>query len=153
MTTKKNKKNISLCLLDIQETSFKFNAIYDYSKLSKETLRLGIGQHFHADIENETLTIGASINYTNDPDNAELAELSVLLNFKISDLGQFVRSTEDGIQTENDELILNLLNISFGTLRGLFYARLKGTPLEKYPIPLISKNELEGTNKDNLKQE
>lgn len=147
------QKSNAMYLLDIQETSFKYNAIYDYSKLSKETLRLGIGQQFHANIEDEILTVGISINYINTPDKTELASISILLNFKISDLGSLVTPTENGIETENSELILNLLNISIGTLRGVFYARLKGTPLEKYPIPLIPKDELEQSNKKNSKKE
>lgn len=148
MKEKEKKEAISIRLIDIKETAFKFNADYDCSEITDKNLGFGIGQKFHADLNNDTLTIGVSINYRKLPEEIELAELSILLNYKIPELGKMAKSLEDGVQINNKHLMLNLLSVSYGTLRGVLYTRLKGTPLEKFPLPLISANDLANFGKE-----
>lgn len=146
MAKKNEKRSVSLFLIDIQETEFKFNSEFEYSQVSDDTLEFGMGQKFNADVEAERLSVEVSFHYIYLPTDVDLARLTIVLNFQIKNLGEFIKPIEDGIQTDDSGFVLNILNVAIGTLRGVCYARLKGTPLEKHPIPLISNEQLAKMN-------
>mgnify|MGYP001220160998 CR=1 FL=1 len=129
---------VSLSIIDIKETAFKYNAEYDYSKLSRDFLGLGFNEKLNPNMDNNILGIEASVSYLDTRDETLLTELSVLINFSISNLDKLVEMKSKMIKLKNDNFIINLFNISIGTLRGVLYSKLKGTPLEGYPLPAIS---------------
>lgn len=45
------------------------------------------------------------------------------------------------------EIVPTLLNITFGTLRGVLFEKTKGTPLAEFPLPLIPMPELVKMNR------
>lgn len=80
-----------------------------------------------------------------------LVKLGVLVNFEIVGLENVAELLEDGFKVKDDRLIINLLSIVLGTLRGILYTKLVNTPLEGYPLPLFSPDHIKRiANKRNV---
>ncbi len=135
---KKDKIEISLSITDIQETAFKYNTEYDYSKLSKDILGLSLGGKLNPNMKDNILGIETSLSYTDIRNDTVLTELSILINFCISNLDELIETKDDIIEIKDNDIVFGLFNISIGTLRGVLHSKLKGTPLENYPLPPIS---------------
>lgn len=138
------KATVSLSIIDIQETAFKYNTEYDYSKLSRDVLGLGLNEKLNPNIEDNILGVETSLSYVDIRDQTPLIELAVLMKFSISNLDKLIEIKGDAIEVKDDNFIFGLFNISIGTLRGVLYSKLKGTPLEDYPLPAIPADALKG---------
>jgi hypothetical protein len=142
MENKKKKTetplSVSISIEKIQEISFKYNAEYDYSKLSNNKIELGFKNKLKPLFDKNILDVGIGVCYRDSNEKKELAELEIMISFGLSNLNQFVKEENDSLQVNDGDLIVNLLSIGIGTLRGILYSKFKGMPLEKYPLPLIS---------------
>ena len=72
----------------------------------------------------------------------ELSRLQILLWFYVEDMRSVVSEKEGKIDIKSKDLITMGLNTSIGTARGILYTRLKGTFLEKFPLPLLNPSEI-----------
>lgn len=108
---------------------------FDYSSISIQNLSFGMKYETKASKNTEKVGITVTAIYTTG--NESLSEYSILMEFKVRGLAQLISTDSKGVEIINRDFILNLLNISIGTLRGAFFLRTKGTGLEKFPIPLI----------------
>ena len=78
----------------------------------------------------------------NAESNIEVASCAVVLTYMVENIGNFVTRESDDRLTIRDQLMLNMLNPAYGTLRGVMYARFAGTLLERRPLPLVDINDL-----------
>lgn len=136
------KVKVSLSIIDIQETAFKYNTEYDYSKLSKDVLGLELNGDLNPNMNDNILGVKTSLSYVDIRDKTILVELVILIKFSISNLSKLIEIKNDALEVMDDNFVLSLFNISIGTLRGVLYSRLKGTPLEDYPLPAIPADSL-----------
>lgn len=63
-------------------------------------------------------------------------ELKVLMKFHVTPFETVIKKESNGFQIP-DTLMLNLLNIVAGTIRGILYEKLRGTILQNEVFPLI----------------
>lgn len=131
----RNNIDVLIALDNIQEVSFRYNTEFDYSTLSIQNLSFGMKYETKTSRDTEKVGITVTTIYTTG--NESLSEYSILMEFKVRGLAQLITTDSKGEEVINRDFILNLLNISIGTLRGAFFLRTKGTGLEKFPIPLI----------------
>lgn len=136
-----NNIDILIALDNMQEVSFSYNPDFDYSTLSLRNLSFGM--KYETKASKDTEKVGITVTAIYNAGNESLSEYSLLMEFKVRGLAQLISTDSKGEEIINRDFILNLLNISIGTLRGAFFLRTKGTGLEKFPIPLIPTSVLE----------
>lgn len=138
-----NKIDVSIALVNIQETSYHFNTDFDYSSLDGKSLSFGMKYETKTDKDEERVRITTTAIYQSTESKETLAEYSIMIEFLVPGLSNLISKDQDGVEIINRDFILNLLNISIGTLRGAFFLKTKNTPLENFPIPLIPSTILE----------
>ena len=130
--------NIKISLLNLTETLYRFNYDYDYSTIKPDDLKVDFIHSFKSDQEKGEFGVEVKARYKSAHDNCVLAELGVYTNFRIDPFSAFIKmETEKGFETNLPDALEHLCEINVGALRGIFFTKLKGTPLEKYLIPLI----------------
>lgn len=133
---KKKLQDIKTTLLSISETLYRFNYDYDYSILDSNDLRIDFAHNFKSNDEACVFEIEIKAKYK-CKENV-LTELGVLTSFIIDPYSEFiVGKNEEGFSTNIPEILEKIYSISLEILKGVFFSKLKGTPLEKYPIPFI----------------
>lgn len=77
-----------------------------------------------------------------------ICECILGVRFAIKDFDTVVTIDEDSKKINfTSNLMPTFLNITYGALRGALYERVKNSPLESFPLPLMSMSELEINNR------
>lgn len=143
MGDKKENGSFLIALTSIQEIAFRFNAGYDYSSFSGDNLSFGIKYDVQTEKEAEIVRLTITITYLASDNKELLTEYSLLTEYHLIGLSKLITIDEHGEETMEKDVIINMLNLSIGTLRGAFFLKMKDTPLSKFPIPLIPSDLLE----------
>lgn len=143
-----NKVDVSIALVNIQETSYQFNTEFDYSSLTGRNLSFGMKYETKTNKEEERVRITTTVIYQSTESKETLATYSIMIEFQVQGLSCLLSIDKNGVEVINRDFIINLLNISIGTLRGAFFLKTKGTVFEKFPIPLIPSTILENEIKE-----
>ncbi len=141
-------KSVSMYLLSIEETKV-INNIggKDLSNLSEKNLNIHFLIHSEVYKTNDEIHVSCAIKYTYDNQELFLAESKN--KYHVEDLSDLViKNDNDNTVGFKYDIIPTLINVSYGTLRGIVYKETKNSPLEKYPVPLIPLNIL--TEKSSL---
>lgn len=142
------KTKINIALSKIQEVSYQFNTEFDISSLTPRSLSFGMKYETKTNKEEEKVRITTSVIYLSTDSKETLAEYAIMIEFHVKGLTELITIDSNDKELINRDLILNLLNISIGTLRGAFFLKTKGTAFEHFPIPLIPSNILEDEVKE-----
>lgn len=132
-----NELYYKLAISSIQEISFYYNINYDYSNFDIKDIQIGITYSLNVDNEKDIVGIVFGIKYSTKEDDMKLLEYSMLVSFKIPELENIISKEGENIHVKDKSIILNLLNISIGTVRGALFLKSKGTIFERFPMPLI----------------
>lgn len=73
--------------------------------------------------------------------DAYIGELKVIMKFNILPFDTIIKKENENFKIP-DMLLLNLLNIITGTIRGILYEKLRGTILQNEIFPLINVKDL-----------
>ena len=123
----------------INETEFKVNYEFDYSRFDPDKLQIHICHEITPFLDTEKIAIKAKASYIYD-DEAEtlLATNAVLMTFGLHPIADIIAIKEDGTFTsQNADIINGFIAAAMGVLRGLILKNLRGMPLEHYYHPLI----------------
>lgn len=134
---KKNELYCTFFINDIQDVSFFYNVDYDCSRLDVNDIQVGMKHSIKIDNEKNIAGVHLGIIYLTSQDNVKLLEYSMNINFRIPELKNIITEEDNNIVVKDKNIILNLLNISVGTLRGALFLKTKGTGLERFPLPVI----------------
>lgn len=125
--------------MNIIETGFLYNFEFDYDGFDHKNLRFYFSHAIVPRPEEKTLAIKLDVTLAYGEDQIQLAYNAIAVTFNLNSINDVVSFNSNGyVETRNPEIIDNLLQTVVGTLRGTLYKNLKGTPLEPYPLPLIS---------------
>lgn len=106
--------------LDCSKCNFKFTTSY--------------GQSFH--IENSEIhNVFEFKVYPNPRSRKPIANHSVLVVFEIKDIKNYVKPNKE--LTLPNILVASMIQITIGTTRGLWFSRVKGTPIENAILPIL----------------
>ena len=136
------KKLLDVSLTAIQERSFTFNYDYNPEGFDIENMQIQFGLNAIPKIDKDLLGIELTIVLNDNKSVTELSRLQILLWFYVEDMRSVVSEKEGKIDIKSKDLITMGLNTSIGTARGILYTRLKGTFLEKFPLPLLNTSEI-----------
>ena len=71
-----------------------------------------------------------------------LIRLVTSVEFQILNMEKLLLFTKNGSIKDPTHIIAPLLVVSYGAMRGMMATKTAGTPLEKFPVPLLSQSEL-----------
>lgn len=134
MSSVEKQTPLCLSLVGIKETGFSIRPDLRESDIAKIDWMIGFRPILHEDSRISVEVRSVAINTEN---NTEVASCAVMVTFSVENIGEFVTKESETKLNIRDHMMLNMLNPSYGTLRGVMYARFTGTPLEQRPLPLI----------------
>ena len=95
--------------------------------------------------QEETIYVRSGIRYSNEED--VLCECVIGIQYGLEDFNSLIHIDEDSKRINfSSSFIPTFLNMTYGTLRGVLFEKVKGTSLSSYPLPPISMQELEKMN-------
>lgn len=128
-----------------KEYPFDFSAIYEIewrAKLMGEEFSQGDGTiDTNIDIglgivhEHNTIFVNVSVSYKDSKDSEELMFYHTQLHFDIS---PDIIPEADNITSVDKNLVRSLIQLSISMVRGIIYARTKGTYLQSQLLPLVN---------------
>ncbi len=141
-------QSVSMYLLSIEDTRININTGgKDLANLSVNNLNIHFLIHTEVYKAKDEIHVNCAIKYTYE--NQELFFAKSKNKFHVDDLANLIiKNDNDNTVGFKYDIIPTLINISYGTLRGIVYMATKNNPLEKYPVPLIPLNVL--TEKSSL---
>ncbi len=134
MSSVEKQTPLCLSLVGIKETGFSIRPDLRESDIAKIDWMIGFRPILH---EDSRISVEVRSVAINTESNTEVASCAVMVTFSVENIGEFVTKESETKLNIRDHLMLNMLNPSYGTLRGVMYARFAGTPLEQRPLPLI----------------
>lgn len=117
----------------------------DASAITEESLQFQYKVGTVVRLEENTISVGLSIRFRLD--NSIIFEAGADFNYFVSSIDAVM-----DVDLENRKLSMKvnilptLLADSYSSLRGIVYVRTLGTPLQKFPIPMIDTNTLLSKN-------
>jgi len=122
----------------IAETEFKMNYEFDYSEFHPEKLHIQVGHEIKPTVETNQIAIKVKASFVYGDEGILLATNSVLMTFGLTPIKDVIMMKDDATFTSKNSMIIDTFLITaMGALRGVLMKNLKGSPLERYYIPLI----------------
>lgn len=134
-----NNTPLRLSLVGIRETGFSIRPDLREQDIDRIDWMVGFRP---IPLEGARIAVEVRSAAINAESNIEVASCAVVLTYMVENIGNFVTRESDDRLTIRDQLMLNMLNPAYGTLRGVMYARFAGTLLERRPLPLVDINDL-----------
>lgn len=137
-------KEIQISLSEINELTFYLNPIpipIEQIEFGKN-LNLEIGFRFEVTPENGIFKFFTSVNYTIQELADPIVGIETEIVFGIPNLSSVVK-IENGAQIQvEDNFLATLAGVCIGTTRGILAANLKGSPMAKFPLPILNPTEI-----------
>ena len=134
-----NNTPLRLSLVSIKETGFGIRPDLREQDIAKIDWMIGFRP---IPQEGSCISVEVRSAAINTKTNIEVASCAVVLTYTVENIAEFVTREPNDKLTVRDQLMVNMLNPAYGTLRGVMYARFVGTLLERRPLPLISIQDL-----------
>ncbi len=140
--TKQSK--ILLKILELKQDKFFLNEFsnddFDDTKLS-----ISYATKFIPKIEEDTFIVSVRIiyEYIEDGSVEKLLEFIVHASFLVNNIGKFIKQSGDDelVYDIDDDLLVNLVSLSFSAVRGMLAVKTENTYLKKYILPLVKVKE------------
>lgn len=92
-------------------------------------------------VERETGQVGVKAGVKYVFGKIEIFRLETLTAFEIKDIASVISIDRQQKRINfSVDIVPTFLNVAIGTLRGILVEKMAGTPLGKYPLPLIDSN-------------
>ena len=128
-----NENMISIELKNISEIGFTYLYDYDYDSVDEKLLEVGLELETKFVSEENLYNIDLDVSYKHNEDI--LSTLKVRFGFEIRPFDLIIDN--EGNEIISRDLLLNLINIAVGTIRGVLFVKMQNTPLNKYILPIF----------------
>ena len=143
-------KDIQISLREINEISFYLKPIsIPIEKIEfGKNLNLGIGFRFDVNLEKNIFKFYTLVEYKILEFKDSIVGIETEIVFEIPNLSSVVKKEDDNqLQIENN-FLATLAGVCIGTTRGLLASNTKGSPIAKFPLPILNPTEIiENMNK------
>jgi len=126
-------------LIDIAVKRFCFESIDD-KKWIIDALPITFQISFRFDPDSEKIFLFMVAKVCTPQDETIVAELAVEYTFSVKGLGSLEK--ENDLIKIPQPFLLNLINIGYGTLRGIFHERVANTALSRVILPILNVQDL-----------
>jgi len=137
-------KDIQIKLNEINEISFYLKPIPIPIEQIKfgENLNLEIGFRFDVNQEEDLFKFYTLVNFRIDEYKEPIVSIETELVFEIPNLSSIVKfESDDQLQIENN-FLTTIAGVCIGTTRGLLASNTKGSPIAKFPLPILNPTEI-----------
>lgn len=134
------KRKIEIRLLKVQEISFYVDSSLYVRKesIKPDDLNISFGLKLTPDIQHDLLELYIVATYnTNEKEGEKILEMESLNTFEIKNIKDLLIVNEGAIE-DISGIIPTLVGVAIGTIRGMLVAKTAGTPLDKYPLPMVN---------------
>src|SRR5574344_133007 len=129
---------IQYALLSMNETEFSFNYDIDYDNFDESKVQLKFANKITVDKKKEELVISFDVYICSVTDDVIYAKNSIRTVFGMKPFNDVIEQTDDdSFKVKAPDLIDTFINVTIGAVGGMFAKNLKGTPLNKFILPLI----------------
>lgn len=138
MSTKKRK--IEIRLLRVKEVGFYMDSSLDMVKelINPGDLNISFGLRLAPDIQHDLLELNVVVIYRfNGKEGRKILEIESLNMFEIKNLKDLLLVNEEAIE-DRSGIVPTLVGVAIGTIRGILVTRTAGTPMDKYPLPMVN---------------
>ena len=112
--------------------------------LDKTQISVNLNVDFYITNDKKILSVLSQITYKYTHGNIaeKLLYLDSAMDFTSDNFEDFVTMNRDGSFKFNDIMLVNLISITFGTIRGILIEKNKGLYLSKYILPPVDPNQI-----------
>ena len=131
------KVNIKFRLVSIDSEQYtpKFEGI-EFDSIPEERLKFQYKIDTEIQMSKGRILVIPSIRYSYE--ERELLAASAIFTYSVFNLANAIAVDKENQRINvNADLFPSLVGAAYSTLRGIVYARTIGTPLAKYPLPMI----------------
>lgn len=143
-------KDIQISIDEIKEISFFVNQApvpIDQIEIG-EDLSIGIGFEFDVNLEINKFKFYTTVNFSVQEHPEPLVGIETEIIFDIPNLSAVVKIEKNEQLQIEDKFLATLAGVCIGTTRGMLAANLKGSPMAKFPLPILNPTEIiENMNK------
>ena len=125
---------IEMALIGSSEIKFMLNSPSE--EIDADILKFGYINNVIPNLTQKTLTVDFGIQYSYNDEPILECRYAFYYGYNAPDNAGVITSAEDGLNINND-LMKIALNVATGAIRGIMIARTAGTPLAKFPLPLL----------------
>lgn len=137
-----SENRISFSLVSLQEERFELRPEANPT-LDDLRIQYLVESEIHPD--EEYIYVRTGIRYR--VEETVVCECVLGMKFSIDSFHSVISIDESSKKINfTSNLMPTFLNMTYGALRGALYERVKDTPMESFPLPLISMQELEKSN-------
>ncbi|MDY0173936.1 MAG: hypothetical protein RBR62_01955 [Bacteroidales bacterium] len=135
-----SKRKIEIRLLKVQEISFYVDSsLYaEKESIKANNLNISFGLRLRPNIQHNILELYLVVVYkVNENEERKILEIESLNTFRIKNIKDLLKINEDSIE-DISGIIPTLVGVAVGTIRGMLVNKTTGTPLDKYPLPMVN---------------
>lgn len=134
------KRKIEIRLLKVQEVGFYMDSSLYVAEesIKPDDLNISFGLRLAPDIQHNLLELNVIVIYRiNGKEGRKILEISSLNIFEIKKIKDLLIVNEEAIE-DISGIIPTLVGVAVGTIRGMLVNKTAGTPLDKYPLPMVN---------------
>ena len=136
---KKQELKYNLRILEINLIKFsQFELLEKFEKTTTPLIEFQTQFHFKVNKEESKLNCLTTVNMKMIDTNENFADLIVETIFLITPFEIIAKKTGENQYDINDMVLLNIANVSFSTVRGIIFEKLKGTIAQNEIYPLAN---------------
>lgn len=143
-------RDIQISIVEINEISFFVNPSpvpIEQIEIG-EDLRIGLGFEFDVDLGNNQFKFLTTVNFFIEEHPTALVGIETEIIFDVPNLSSVVKVEKNEQLQIEDNFLAILAGVCIGTTRGMLAANLKGSPMAKFPLPILNPTEvIENMNK------
>ena len=133
-------QGIEMQVVQIQEMNFALDeSLWTLKDIDRDDLDVQMGIKFQPIMRENHMSISVKVYYRYKIDG----EMKPIMSIEIATL--FLIVDMDTQFNDKSNIIPSLLNVAIGATRGFLAAKVSGTILSKYPLPLMDVNEVLST--------
>ena len=107
-----------------------------------ENLIFGLAFNFDISFEDEILKHKTLIRFILENIEEPIIELETELVYHVINIKEVAKFIKEGEMDIDDNFLATITGVSLGTSRGILAKNTKGTPLSKYPLPILNPAEI-----------
>lgn len=135
---------IKVSILEVNEVSYKQNQLPVPMEelVFGENLIYGLAFNFDINLEDEIFKHKTQIKFIVEGIEEPIIELQTELVFHVINLKSVVQKIKKSVMDIDDNFLATLTGVSLGTSRGILAKNTKGTPLAKFPLPILNPTDI-----------
>jgi hypothetical protein len=141
---KEKNNEIKVSIVEINEISYKQTKlpIPIDEIVFGENLVFGLSFNFDISFEDEILKHRTLIRFVIEKIEEPIIELETELVYHVINIKEVVKVIKEGEMDIDDNFLATITGVSIGTSRGILANNTKGTPLSKFPLPILNPAEI-----------